>query len=67
MGGDCSTYGGQEKCMEMFWWRDLRERHHLEYLSLDGRTILQWIFKKWDIGAWTGLIWLGTGTGGGHL
>jgi hypothetical protein len=26
--------------------------------------ILKWIFKKWDE-AWTGLIWLRVGTGGG--
>jgi hypothetical protein len=32
-----------------------------------GRIILRWIFRKWDIGAWTGLIWLRIGTGGGHL
>jgi hypothetical protein len=25
------------------------------------------IFKKWDGGAWTGLIWLRIGTGGGLL
>jgi hypothetical protein len=24
-------------------------------------------FKKWDGGAWTGLIWLRIGTGGGFL
>jgi hypothetical protein len=23
------------------------------------------IFRKWDLGAWTGLLWLRTGTGGG--
>jgi len=33
----------------------------------DGRTILRWIFRKCDVGLWTGLIWLMTGTGGGHL
>jgi len=26
-----------------------------------------WIFRKWDVGAWNGLIWLRIGTGGGHL
>jgi len=26
---------------------------------------IKWIFKKWDGVGWTGLIWLGIGTGGG--
>jgi len=28
---------------------------------------LRWIFRKWDVGAWTGMIWLRIGTGGGHV
>jgi hypothetical protein len=50
-----------------FWWGNLRERDHLEYLGVDGRVILKRIFKKWIGEARTGLIWLRTGTGGGHL
>jgi hypothetical protein len=34
---------------------------------VDGRIILIWIFRKWDVGVWTGSIWLRIGTGGGHL
>jgi hypothetical protein len=32
-----------------------------------GRIILEWIFKKWDVGVRTGLGWLRIGTGGGRL
>jgi hypothetical protein len=35
-----------------------RVRDHLEDPCVDGRIILRWIFRKWDEGAWTGLIWL---------
>jgi hypothetical protein len=34
-----------------FWWGDLRERGHLEDLGIDGKVILKWIFKKWDVGS----------------
>jgi len=50
-----------------FWWRNLRERDHLEDPGIDERIILRWIFSKWDVGAWTGSIWLRIRTGGGHL
>jgi hypothetical protein len=31
------------------------------------RIILKWMFEKWGRWAWTGSIWLSTGTGGGLL
>jgi hypothetical protein len=34
---------------------------------VDGRIILRWIFRKWDVGVWTGMSWLRIETGGGHL
>jgi hypothetical protein len=33
-----------------FWWGNLRERDHLEDSGVDGRTIIRWIFRKWDVG-----------------
>ena len=36
-----------------FWWGNLRERDHLEGSGVDGRIILRWILRKWDVGAWT--------------
>jgi len=36
-----------------FWWGNLRERDYLEALGVDGRIILRWISRKWDV-AWIG-------------
>jgi len=50
-----------------FWWENLGERDHLKDPGVDGRITLREIFRKWDVGVWTGSSWLGIGTGGGHL
>jgi hypothetical protein len=50
-----------------FWWGNLRERDRLENPGVDGRIILIWLCRKWDVGVWTGSIWLRMGTVGGHL
>jgi len=46
----------------VFWWGNVKEDP-----GVDGKKILRWIFRKWDMGVWTRLIWLRKGTGGGHL
>ena len=46
---------------------NLRERDHLGVPGVDGRIILRWIFREWDVGVWTGSSWLRIGAGGGRL
>jgi hypothetical protein len=58
---------GIGKAYSGFWWGNLWERGHLVDPGVDGRIILKWIFRKWDVGVWTGSSWLRIGTGGGHL
>ena len=67
MGGACSTYGGRGEVYTEFGWKTLRERGHLKDPGVDGRILLRWIFRKWDVGVWTGSRWLRIGTVGGHL
>jgi len=43
------------------------ERDHMEDPGVDGRIILRWIFRKWDVGTWTGSSWLRIGVGGRHV
>jgi hypothetical protein len=33
-------------------------KNHYGDLRVDRRIILRWIFRKWDVGVWTGLSWL---------
>jgi len=42
-------------------------KNHLEDHGVDGRIILRWIFRKWQVAVWTGSSWHRIGTGGGYL
>ena len=35
--------------------------------GIDGNIILRWIFRNWDVGAWTGSSWHRIERGSGHL
>jgi len=58
---------GEGEVYRGFWWGNLGERDQWGDPGVDGRIIIIWIFRKWDVGVWTGSSWLRIGTGGGHL
>ena len=66
MGGACSEYG-ETRGVYRILVGNLRERHHLGDPGVDGKIILRCIFRKCDVGVWTGSSWFRIGTGGGHL
>ena len=39
---------GDRDCVYRHLWGELSEGVHLEDLGVDGRTILKWIFERWD-------------------
>jgi len=67
MGGVYSTFGGEERYIQVVGRGNLRERDHWGDQSVDGRMILRWIFRKRDLGIWAGSSWLRIRTSGGQL
>jgi len=41
---------GERRGIYRFWWENLRERDQLSDPGIDGRIILRWIFRKWEVG-----------------
>jgi hypothetical protein len=65
MGGECSTYEGEERCMQGFGGGNPREGDNQEDSDVDARIILRYIFRKLDVWAWAGWILRRIGTGSG--
>ena len=34
------------------WWGNLGERDISGYSDVDGKIILRWLLRKWDVGVW---------------
>jgi len=64
MGGTCS---GETNDVYRVLVGNPEGKDHLGDPGVDGRIMLIWILRKWDVGVWTGSICLRIGTGGGHL
>ena len=48
MGVICIAYGGE--AYTGFLWGNVKERDHLGDPGVEGRIILSWVFRKWDVG-----------------
>jgi len=58
MGRACGMYGKQEGCTQKSLVGHIKERGHLEEVSLYGGIILKSIFKKWEP---NGFMWIRIG------
>jgi len=60
---------GERRCVHLY--RVLvgkpEGKNHLGDPGVDGRIMLRWIYRKWDVGVWIGSSCLRIGTGDGHL
>jgi hypothetical protein len=52
-------WGGGRRGIHEVLWESRGERNHWGDPGVDGRIILGWIFRKWDVGY--GLYWAGSG------
>jgi hypothetical protein len=56
MGWTCSTFGERRGIYRVLVG-NLRERDHMEDTGKDGKIILRWIFREWDV-ACGGMDWI---------
>jgi hypothetical protein len=50
-----------------FWWGKTDGKKYLGNPGVDGRIILRWIFRNWNLEVWTDSSWLRMGTVGENL
>jgi hypothetical protein len=57
---------GERVACARYWWGNLKKRYQWGDPGVDGKMILRWLFRKWNVGEWNDLSWLRIGTVGGH-
>jgi hypothetical protein len=57
MGGTCSKYGERRVAYKALVGES-EGKSHLEYTGVDEKIIFRCIFRKFDVGVWTGTRWL---------
>jgi len=58
---------GEERGCVGSWWGNRMEGYHWGDVRVDGRIILGWISRRWNVGIWTGFGWSRIETDGARL
>jgi hypothetical protein len=67
MGEACRTYGGRLVVHTGFWWGNLRVKRPFGKPRRRRKDNIKMKLQEVECGAWTGLVWLRKGIGGGLL
>jgi len=57
MGGACGAFEEGRGVYRVLVEKP-EERDHWGDPGADGKIIVRWIYRKWDVGVWTGSSWL---------
>jgi len=58
---------GEERGCIGSWCGNRRKGNQWGDLGVDGRIILGWISRRWNVGIWSRQVWPRIGTGSGRL
>jgi len=58
---------GERRGVYMVWVWKPEDKRPLGRPRSRWEDNIKWIYRKWDVGLWTGSSWLRIGAGGGHL